>query len=237
MTEIQSLLELQGLDMQRLELEKTLAGLPVQKEIDDLEAALAVLRASLDTTNAGLARARKNQKEAEWSLKDIAAAIETVSTKLYGGAVTNPREIEGMQGKLRMLEANKTRLEDQIISHMEEIETLESQAQAASAEITEKSSRLEGLESVRDARVSEITCRMSENAKKRDNLASTIPGSLLAKYEQLLKDKGGLAVVPVRGGICGGCHVALPTFLVTLARPNDSVVRCESCGRILCWVG
>lgn len=237
MTEIQLLLELQHLDMQRQRLERALAELPVQKEIDDLEAALAVLRASLADTNAGLARTRKEQKEAEWSLKETVTAIETISTKLYGGAVTNPREIEGMQGKLKMLEASKARLEDRIIGQMEEIEALESQAKTLGDEIGQAASKLESLKNMRDAKVAEIESEMSDVVKERDALAAKISAGVLARYEQLAKDKGGLAVVPLRDGICGGCHVVLPTFLVARAKPNDQVVRCESCGRILCWVG
>ena len=231
------LLELQHLDMQRQRLERALAELPVQKEIDDLEAALAALRASLADTNAGLARTRKEQKEAEWSLKETVTAIETISRKLYGGMVTNPREIEGMQGKLKMLEASKARLEDRIIGQMEEIEALESQAKTLGEEIGQAASKLERLKNMRDAKVSEIESEISDIAKERDALAAKISAGVLARYEQLAKDKGGLAVVPVRDGICGGCHVVLPTFLVARAKPNDQVVRCESCGRILCWVG
>lgn len=223
MTEIQLLLELQHLDMQRQRLERALAELPVQKEIDDLEAALA--------------RTRKEQKEAEWSLKETVTAIETISRKLYGGMVTNPREIEGMQGKLKMLEASKARLEDRIIGQMEEIEALESQAKTLGEEIGQAASKLERLKNMRDAKVSEIESEISDIAKERDALAAKISAGVLARYEQLAKDKGGLAVVPVRDGICGGCHVVLPTFLVARAKPNDQVVRCESCGRILCWVG
>ncbi|MGE5593672.1 MAG: zinc ribbon domain-containing protein [Betaproteobacteria bacterium] len=237
MTEIQLLLELQHLDMQIRQLEKALAELPIRKEIENLEAALETLRASLSDVNARLARIRKEQKEAEWSLKETAGAIESISGKLYGGAVMNPREIEGMQGKLRMLEAGKAQLEDRIIAHMEEIETLESREKTLSREIAEAASRLDVLHNTRDVKVSEIEAEISDVSGRREALAAKISAGVLARYEQLAKDKGGLAVAPVKDGICGGCHVVLPTFLVARARPNDQVVKCESCGRILCWVG
>ncbi|MDI7246585.1 MAG: C4-type zinc ribbon domain-containing protein [Bacillota bacterium] len=237
MTEIQLLLELQGMDMQIRELAKTLAGLPVRKEIEDLEATLRALRASLADANARLARCRKEQKEVEWSLKETAAAIEAISRKLYGGVVTNPREIEGMRGKLKMLEAGKAKLEDRIIAYMEESEALEAQAKSTGEEIDQGASNLERLKSARDTRVSEIESEISGITERREALAAKVSGALLLKYEQLVKDKGGVAVAPVQGGICGGCHVVLPASLASRARPNDQVVRCESCGRILCWVG
>lgn len=237
MTDVQSLLELQSLDMRRQELERALRELPVQKEIDELEGALATWRASLADMNARLARLRKEQKEGEWTIKETSASIDVISKKLYGGLVTNPREIEGMQGKLGMLQASKTRLEDQVLGYMEEIELLESETKAMGARVDESAARLEELKKARDAEVGRLTSELAGVTRERDTLASTISGALLAKYEQLLKDRGGVAVVPVCGSTCGGCHVVLPTFLVTLAKPNNAVVRCENCGRILCWVG
>jgi len=236
MTEIQLLLELQHLDMQIRQLEKALVELPVRKEIENLEAALEMLRASLSDVNARLARIRKEQKEAEWNLRETIQAIESISGKLYGGAVTNPREIEGMQGKLRMLEGSKAQLEDRIIAHMEEVETLESKVESLSREVAETASKLDVLNNACAAKVSEIEAEISDACGRRESLAARISPSILARYEQLTKDKGGLAVVPVKDGICGGCHVVLPTFIVARCRPNDQVVKCESCGRILCWI-
>ncbi len=237
MTEIQSLLELQGLDMRRQELERALGELPVQKEIDELEDALAKWRASLADMNARLARLRKEQKEGEWTIRETQASIDAISRKLYGGLVTNPREIEGMQGKLEMLQAGKAKAEDRVLECMEETETLEAEASSLGADVQEAAVRLDGLKKLRDARVAEIDSEMEAIARDREAVASNISSALLAKYAQLMKDRGGMAVVAVRGSTCGGCHVALPTFLVTLAKPNNAVVRCENCGRILCWVG
>jgi predicted nucleic acid-binding Zn-ribbon protein len=235
--EIQLLFELQRLDMQRQRLERALAELPVKKEIKGVEDTLASLRASLSDTNTRLARVRKEQKEAEWNLKEAVGAIEAISRKLYGGIVTNPREIEGMQGKLRMLEASKARFEDHVIGQMEEIEAAESRASELGRAIAEASAKLEALKGVRDTEVRKIESEIAQLCTERDALVAKISPGVLARYEQIAKDKGGIAVVPVKDGICGGCHVVLPTFLVARARSNDQVVRCESCGRILCWVG
>jgi len=56
MTEIQSLLKLQELDMERLALETALEELPVQREIDKLQESLSVLQERLSSAGFELNR-------------------------------------------------------------------------------------------------------------------------------------------------------------------------------------
>jgi len=235
--EIQSLLKLQELDMRHQALGKALGDLPVQKEISELEERLASWRASLACASTRLARARKEQKEEEWTVRETAVSIDSISKKLYGGMVANPREIESMHSRLEALKTTKTSLEDRVIELMEEIETLEHETAAVRAQIAQEEGKLKDLKAARDLEAADLSSKLASVAEERDAVRPEISDMLLARYEQLAREKGGLAVVPVRDGRCGGCHVTLPTFLISLAKPNNTVVRCESWGRILCWVG
>jgi predicted nucleic acid-binding Zn-ribbon protein len=53
-----------------------------------------------------------------------------------------------------------------------------------------------------------------------------------SRYERLA-GKRGRAVVPVIGGTCYGCFVAVPTALSTDAERNDELRYCDHCGRFL----
>ena len=48
-----------------------------------------------------------------------------------------------------------------------------------------------------------------------------------------LAGRRGRAVVPVIGGTCYGCFVAVPTALSTSAERNDKLRYCDHCGRFL----
>jgi predicted nucleic acid-binding Zn-ribbon protein len=142
MTEIQSLFKLQELDMECLALETALRELPVQKEIDESQERLSMLRERLSRLGLELNRVRKEQKHEEWEIKDITATASSISRKLYGGEVTNPREIENMRYRLDTLEATKSRLEDDVIALMEQAEALESEISEVNLEITQKEAEL-----------------------------------------------------------------------------------------------
>ncbi|MFQ6091316.1 MAG: zinc ribbon domain-containing protein [bacterium] len=68
----------------------------------------------------------------------------------------------------------------------------------------------------------------------RDELAAKIDHTFLRTYERASK-RYRQAIVPVRGGICLGCFVRLPTEVA--CRGQEDLIRtCENCGRILYWV-
>jgi predicted nucleic acid-binding Zn-ribbon protein len=62
-------------------------------------------------------------------------------------------------------------------------------------------------------------------------------GSLSPKiysdYERLRKTRRGVAVAEAVDGRCSACHLAMRLQFFQELRRNDSVMCCESCGRIL----
>jgi len=68
---------------------------------------------------------------------------------------------------------------------------------------------------------------------ERATLAAAAPQDLLPLYERLLKTKNGLAVVPVAGGKCGGCHMKLVASTLVKVNSGAEGTQCESCGRLV----
>ena len=61
------------------------------------------------------------------------------------------------------------------------------------------------------------------------------PDELLALYVKLREQKGGVGAAALRARTCGGCMLTLDATILKdiAARPEDDVVRCEECSRIL----
>ena len=190
------------------------------------------MRGRLNNANQELDGVRKEQKQGEWQIKDVTDTLTSISRKLYGGEVTNPREIENMRYRLDTLETAKNRLEENVIELMERAEALESKIARLDSEITQKEAQLAGLEDERDSEVASISGKLSD-IKQTGKTAGSNTG---ARRYPATEGRSGPVVVPIRGRICGGCHVELPSSIVILAKPNNSLVRCENCGRILCWL-
>jgi uncharacterized protein len=58
---------------------------------------------------------------------------------------------------------------------------------------------------------------------------------LLKKYRRILASKGDSAVVPIRTGACGGCHMKLTSQTVMTAKGAQAHAQCENCGRFVYW--
>ena len=74
---------------------------------------------------------------------------------------------------------------------------------------------------------------LSELQSSRTLLASAVDETTRNRYERIFKSKGENVVVDVQHSACGGCHMKLPTQIVTTCRGQAEIVTCPNCGRIL----
>src|SRR5262249_20092115 len=103
---------------------------------------------------------------------------------------------------------------------------------------TERSGGQADLDSVaqrRDAAHKEIDDEAAATTAARAAVAKDVPEDLLALYEKLRGQFGGGGAAKLHRGACQGCHLAMNTVDLTRMRaaPEDEVVRCEECRRIL----
>ena len=74
---------------------------------------------------------------------------------------------------------------------------------------------------------------LAELTANREELAAAVDDTARSRYERLFKNKGGNVVVGVQHGVCGGCHMKLPTQLIVTCQAQNELVNCINCGRIL----
>ena len=88
---------------------------------------------------------------------------------------------------------------------------------------------------VRDAAAAELTAQQQQSRAERDKLAADIPADLLALYERLRAQLGGVGVGALHQKRCGGCqlNVGASELARFATAPTDEVLRCEECNRIL----
>lgn len=74
---------------------------------------------------------------------------------------------------------------------------------------------------------------LNDTLAKRDKLSKDMPKDLLYKFERIIRNKGGIGVVPVHGIICQGCHMELPQQFANDVRKNEDINFCPYCSRVL----
>ncbi len=221
------------------------------QQLDTAIIRTAALRASLDDGAAqrnGIAAAAQELTDlrgrlAAWQarlrvldleLRSVEAKRAKFQADLYSGRTGNPKELAAMQEEIDILGRVKAGIEDETLSVMEQIERTEPQAHQAEAALEAAQAALAQQEAAFTAATAAADGEIADLTARRSALAAQIDEILLKRYERLREAKGGLAVVAVTGGICEGCHVAIPEGrLHLIAGDPDALAACDGCGRLL----
>ena len=74
---------------------------------------------------------------------------------------------------------------------------------------------------------------MSKLNGERATLTQQVEPSILGKYERILANKDGLAMVRVEDEACQGCYMNVPPQVINEIKMAKGLVVCGNCSRIL----
>jgi predicted nucleic acid-binding Zn-ribbon protein len=196
--------------------------------------ALEAATTHLDALRRERSTCQSRLRTLDLEIQSLQAKRTKVNTDLYSGRVGNPKELAAMQEDVAALDRQKTGLEDEDLSLLEQVDQLDAQIRQAQQAIDAAEAALARQEAVFREAAAAADHEISERTARRAALMAGIEEDLIRRYDRLREHKGGIAVVAVRGGICEGCHVAIPERLVSrLERDPDLMAACDGCGRLL----
>jgi len=77
------------------------------------------------------------------------------------------------------------------------------------------------------------TQQYQELLDKIESQRAPLPTSILVHYDQRTA-RGKLAIAPVRGGVCGACHLSIPSGrMADLRRKPSELNVCDNCGAFI----
>lgn len=230
MVNIRQLFDLQQLDLEIASTTKALED--TRFRLNDVSAIEAIRRRQAQL-GVRLDQARTERRRREAAVSDLERRLENLDRRIYGGFVTNPRELEASEDERAFLQQQKSEEEDGLLEALVLSEDLEEGLSAAaeqvavleSARATERPGLLE-----RDSR---LTAELAELRRAREEATPQLPADTLSTYESLLRSKNGHAVARVERSVCQGCRMTLPSMEVQRAKLSSRAVLCSNCGRIL----
>jgi len=194
---------------------------------EKLEKAAALLAAEQKI----LDEVKKQRRDVEAQATDINAKINDANKQLYGGRITNPKELTALQADVKQLTSQKDEIETKVIGIIEKLEDSEKKVKT----LTEGLSKMEadwGAEQVQLAKDIELlTKTLSGLQQERIDDTAKIDAQSLGLYERVRRMKKP-AVTRVEQGICKACRLSLSSTALQKARGGHPV-QCGTCGRIL----
>ena len=230
-----TLLDLQAKDSALAQLNHRRTSLPEHARIAELQAQVDELdgqRIEADTEVGDLTRA---QSKADAEVETVKARRVRDEDRLSSGAITNPKDLESLQHELGALERRISTLEDEELEVMEKLEDAQKRLNAVTADLDAIKVDLEHVTTARDSAVEAIDAEFGSVTAERDRVVAQVPDDLLALYKKVQDQYGGLAAAALRARRCEGCRLEIndADLREIAAKPDDEVLRCPECSRIL----
>lgn len=227
--QVKLLVELQGLDTQIFKLEKDLGSMP--EEIKKMEGEFKENAGNLKKLEEGLKALQVNRKEKELDLEAKEGTIKKYQIQLY--QVKTNKEYTALEQEIARVKADNSFLEEDIIKILDQIDA-ENQKIAKEKEFLKtEETRLSEERKRMDGDAKRIEGDLSRLKGQRSELVNNVDKSILLKYERIVRNKDGWAVVPVANEACQGCFRILPPQVINEIKMRKDLVFCDNCARIL----
>lgn len=218
----------------------------VDSQMDHAHARLKAIQQILENdeelrqSTARCAEADNQFKQAERLLKQSEQEVEKQRIKLqqteaslYGGLVHNPKELQDLQKDVASLKKHLDTLEERELEAMEMAENAEKDLQSAQAALENvKASKGEQFRNLTDESTA-LNRDLERISSERLAVIQDLTPQILSTYEQLRKQRRGIAVTTLSEGACAACGTTLTASQQQSARSTSQLFYCPSCSRIL----
>jgi len=223
------LIGLQAIDAQIYVLSKEKASMPGHlRSIDEM---LELKKTDIKQAEDNLKNTQLKLKEKEGSLQQKEEQIKKLQGQLY--TLKTNKEYSTMLTEIEGIKVDNSLTEEDILKFMDEIEFAKKKISEEKELFKVEEANAQKERDNINLKAKEIDSRLSELNEKRNNIAPSIEKHVISRYEKILKNKDGLAMVHIEDGSCGGCHLNLPPQVISEVKLREDVIVCGSCLRIL----
>lgn len=230
----EKLLALQALDSSLIQLDHKAKNLPVSKLLDEKTIAHATARDLCVAAETEKSDIKHELSKSEVDVEQVVSRIERDEKRLSSGQ-GSPKELEQLQHELGSLAKRRAELEEIELEVMVRIDALDQRISSLSAERDSLHEDVTKLAKEKDRALEEINRAKNATIADRTSLMNEIESELLALYEKIRASGDGIGAARLHAGQCQGCNLSINAADLSKisALPDDEVVRCEECRRIL----
>ncbi|HEX4646406.1 MAG TPA: C4-type zinc ribbon domain-containing protein [Verrucomicrobiae bacterium] len=210
----------------------------IKNELAHIEPERQMLKSRAAGAQSGLESAKHRQMQIESDRKklelDVVAKKQQIEKYALQQFQTRKNdEYRALAHEIELCKEAIVKLEDQQLDLMENAEAAQKESAAAALRANDAKKLADGQIANLAAREQNLQKELAELQSNREQLLQAVDEVARSRYERLLKSKGGNVVVGVQHGVCGGCHMRLPTQLIVSCQAQQELVTCINCGRIL----
>lgn len=229
--QIELLISLQKVDDEihgiRLELESA------PKDLESLRERFADAEKQRDHQRDKMAHLRDQEKRLGMEIEDDSARLKKSKGKLM--SVGNTKEYHAMVREMDSLERVNRNREEERVALTEELERQTSLLAEVEAEHLALEKELQSCETSLQERLAKAQAALDALTLKRNAAGSQVPPPVFGRYEFIRERLQHPVIVPVAGGVCSGCNIAIPPQNYIELQRASQILSCPNCQRLMFW--
>ena len=217
----------------------------IEDEIREIPKSLEVKEAVLQKTKVKYLELHETSEKIKQDIQTIhdkvnEAGVKRETCEKMMETITQAREFETLQKEIEEAKNAEQSYRKQLLAKQNFQKDLEEILEIQEGVMAQQTEEVEEETKVKDQAIAEKEAQLAEVKAKRDVLAKDLDPNLLFKFERIIRNKGGIGIVPVHNIVCLGCHMLLPAQYVNEVRlstnsedEDDEIKFCPYCSRVL----
>jgi len=229
--QLEQLIHLQEIDNRLGILKNEMVRIPqrveaVQKLLADAQKQSAQSHADWEACNQ-----RKREKE-----RDLESCEERLSkARNRQSEIKTNKEYQMHLQEIETLKTEKGRVEEELLILMEQLDVFKRKENELAQTVKAAEQKFESERQQFEKQAEALKSEKDVVEREREAVIPTIDPKLLKMYQQIKNLHREVAVVPIRHGTCGGCHMNIPPQRVAEVKARQQILTCSQCQRILYW--
>jgi predicted nucleic acid-binding Zn-ribbon protein len=229
--DFEKLIQLQQIDAETRQTSLYLDGIPPQIENIDkkIEASSQVASSAKDKMTAS----QKRRRELEAEVKDIKAQVAKYKRQLND--VKTNKEYTALLKEIEESQKKVDRMEEEFIAEMLVEDDIQKEIREANQKFAAAKEKYSQEKDALYQKRREMEEKLQRLKAAREELIPQIPPDQVNLYLKIFRNKGGIALSPVKDDFCALCHMRVRPQVLNELRDTRKLILCENCGRILYW--
>lgn len=150
-------------------------------------------------------------------------------------SITSQKELNALNKEIEIARRNNQ-------TNTEELKKLQAQYDEAKTAYEKRHSDIEAMrtqmKSIEDGMIAEIeerTVQSSVQRARKEEIHAAVDRPTLSRFNRVMSNRAGIAMVEVMNEICGGCRMKVPAQQYNRVLRMDSLESCQQCSRMLVY--
>lgn len=197
----------------------------------ELTSELEKIQEVVDKLTVDLEAIEKEKRELQDAIVQGQEKIKKSEKKLP--EIRTPKEYMAVMKEIDSAKKANHEVQEKIKLKDSDIEVVTREKEESENTLNEVRAKVEERNAEISPKIAEFDQNLIAKAESRELLLNKLPSSLKRRYQILIEQRGGVAVVEAKGGACLGCNMRLPPQFFNSLFNSKEVQSCPHCNRFL----